>query len=86
MEKNIVDVMRHLEDLKHTDIRKVNPEELVDISEVVIDEDMSPKERAVDYIRQVKNPYCFKSNGIVVKVSFAGTRKLEECLASCDAL
>ena len=36
-----------------------------------------------DYIRQIKNPYCYLSNGVIVKISFAGRDTLEECLSRC---
>ena len=73
-----------LEKMRNTDIRNVNVDELVDIQDVRVDETLPPHERAMEYIRQIKNPYCYKSNGIVVKVSFAGKKTLEECVK--DAL
>ena len=60
--------------------------ELVDIKDVKIDTSLPVKERIKDYIRQIKDPYCFKSNGITVRVKFAGTRTLEECLSSYIAM
>ena len=41
------------------------------------------RERLEDYIRQIKNPYCYLSNGVIVKISFAGRDTLEECLSRC---
>ena len=38
---------------------------------------------SADYIRQVKNPYCHISNGMIVKISFAGQDTLEACLSRC---
>ena len=67
--------------LSEVDIRSVDKTELVDISDVKINPELSPKERVEDYIRQVKNPYCYLDHGIVVKVSFNENGKtLEECL------
>ena len=51
-----------LEKMKNTDIRNVNVDELVDIQDVRVDETLPPRERAMEYIRQIKNPYCYKSN------------------------
>lgn len=65
---------------KEVDVRTVNPEELVDIEEVHINMALPEKERMLDYIRQVKNPYCYKAHGMIVKISFAGKEKLEDCL------
>jgi len=44
--------------------------ELVDINTVHIDPSLPPAERAAEYIRQVKNPYCFLCNGAVVRLKF----------------
>mgnify|MGYP000930393268 CR=1 FL=1 len=58
--------------------------QLVDIEKVVVRDDLPVKERVSDYIRQIRNPYCYRSHGIVVKISFAGKKSFEECLK--DAL
>ncbi len=58
--------------------------ELVDIENVVIHDDLPVAQRVADYIRQIKNPYCYRSHGVVVKISFAGKKPFEECLK--DAL
>ena len=34
-------------------------------------------------VEQIKNPYCYLSNGVIVKISFAGRDTLEECLSRC---
>ena len=68
------------------DIRTVDPDELVDIENVKINQELPVKERVTDYIRQIRNPYCYISHGVVVKISFAGTKKLEECLGACVSM
>ena len=72
--------------LSETDIRTVDPNELVEIENVKIREDLPIPERIRDYIRQIKNPYCYLSHGTVVKIRFAGTRTLEECMSSCISM
>ncbi len=62
-----------LEDLKAVDVRTVNREELVDIRDVEIDPEQPKDERIKSFIRQIKNPYCFKVGNVVVKTSFADT-------------
>ena len=78
--KSMVEILQELRDI---DIRSVNPAELVDIEDVCIRTDLPVEERLRDYISQIKNPYCYRSHGVTVKISFAGKRKLEECLMSC---
>ena len=58
--------------------------ELVDIATVKIREDLPVDQRIADYIRQIKDPYCYISHGVVVRISFAGKKPFEECLK--DAL
>lgn len=62
-----------LREMKEIDIRTVDPETLVDIKNVSINTDLPIDERKKDYIKQVKNPYCFKCGKVVVKMSFAET-------------
>ena len=67
-----------------TFLKRNDTPELVDIETVHIREDLPVKERVEDYIRQIKNPYCYRSHGVVVKISFAGKKSFDECLK--DAL
>ena len=70
-----------LEDLKKLaamELRDVNREELVDINDVEIKKDLSQRERMVDFVSQIKNPYCYLDRGMVVKISFAGENRLED--------
>ena len=62
-----------LEQMKNTDVRSVDPAVLVDIRDVSVNTDLPKEERMLDYLGQIKNPYCFKCGKTVVKVSFADT-------------
>ena len=53
--------------MKAIDVRTVDPETLVDVTGIVIDESLSKEERKAEYLRQVKNPYCFRVGDVVVK-------------------
>ena len=76
-----MDTVISIADMKNIDIRTVDPSILVDIKTVKINTDLTVEERKKDYIRQVKNPYCFKCGKVVVKMSFADTTvSLEERL------
>ncbi len=68
-------------EMKNVDIRTVDPSTLVDIKTVNVNTNLPIEERKKDFIKQVKNPYCFKCGDIVVKVSFSNTTAtLEERL------
>ncbi|MCD8348015.1 MAG: hypothetical protein LUD16_08750 [Lachnospiraceae bacterium] len=53
---------------------------LVDIRNVCVRTDLDAKERVMDYVRQIKNPYCYLCNGMKVKICFSGTKRMEDCL------
>ena len=71
-----------LKKLREVDIKTVEREDLVDISTVKVDTSLPIRERISDYIKQIKNPYCYLDHGVVVKISFSGNKDLEECLKS----
>ncbi len=62
-----------LEAMKNVDIRTVDPETLRDIRDVKINVELPKKERILDFVNQIGNPYCFKRGGIVIKIKFADT-------------
>jgi len=73
--------------MRDVDIQTVDPATLADIREVKVNTALPKRERILDFIRQVKNPYCYKCGKMVVKVSFADTEatledKLESYLLS----
>lgn len=61
-----------LEKLQSVDIRTVKPEDVVDIQQIKIDDGLSQQEKRREFIRQVKNPYCFRVGKIIVKASYSG--------------
>ena len=69
-----------LDRLRNVDVRTVDRETLVDIDGVIIRDDLPTEERIMDFVQQIGNPYCFRYNGIVVKVSFSGRKSLEACI------
>ncbi|MDD4422235.1 MAG: hypothetical protein PHD46_04270 [Eubacteriales bacterium] len=72
-----------LEQMKNVDIRTADRVSLVDIRDVTVNTALPKPERAADFIRQIRNPYCYLHGKYVVKVSFADTDiSLEDRLAS----
>lgn len=59
--------MSTLEKMKSVDVRTVDRDSLVDLNEIRIDDSLSPKERAEEFLKQIKNPYCFRVGKVVVK-------------------
>ena len=81
--KQELSLAEQLREMAQTDIRDVDPADLVDIESVEVRSDLPNDERMADFIRQIKNPYCYLYKGMVVKVSFSGRRRLEDCLKDC---
>lgn len=70
-----------IEQMKYVDVRTVDPKTLVDRSQLKIDESLPREERLKQYIAQLKNPYCYLDDGVVVKVSFNDVQEtIEDCL------
>ena len=46
---------------------------LVDIRDVKVNTALPKRERILDFIRQIGNPYCYRHGKYVVRVSFADT-------------
>jgi len=66
-----MDAFNISQDLRDVDIRKVDLAALVDIRDVQTKRELSKDERIRDFIRQIRNPYCFRVGKVAVKVSFA---------------
>lgn len=59
--------------MQNVDIRSVDPETLRDICDVEVNTELPKRERILDFIRQIGNPYCYRHGKYVVKISFTDT-------------
>ena len=62
-----------IEAMQNVDIRTVDPDTLRDIRDVEVNTALPKKERILDFIRQIGNPYCYRHGKYVVKISFTDT-------------
>ena len=54
---------------------------LVDIRDVSVSKELTREERISEFIRQIKDPYCFKCGRFTVRASFAvDGATLEDCI------
>ena len=54
---------------------------LVDIRDVSVSKELPREERISEFIRQIKDPYCFKCGRVTVRASFAADgATLEDCI------
>lgn len=61
-----------LEEMKSVDVRTVDRDALVDVTRIHIGEGLTKEERMKEFVRQVKNPYCFRVGDVVVKNVYSG--------------
>ena len=48
-------------------------DDLVDIQDVEINHNQPKEQRIMQYINDIKDPYCFKVDDMVIRVEFADT-------------
>ena len=54
---------------------------LADIRDVSVDQSLPQEERIAEFLRQIKNPYCFRCGKFTVRAQFADNGvSLEDCL------
>ncbi len=54
---------------------------LADIRDVSVDQSLPKDERIAEFLRQIKNPYCFRCGKFTVRAQFANNGvTLEDCL------
>lgn len=62
-----------IEAMQAVELDAVDRDTLKDIRDVQIDITLPKKERLLNYIRQIGNPYCYRYGKYTVKVSFSDT-------------
>jgi hypothetical protein len=80
---NIKELEEKIEYCKNMKLEDVTLDDVDDISSIKIDRRKSSEERILDFITKVKNPYIFKVNGRLVKMSFTENGpSVDECLTN----
>ena len=59
-----------LEQCRNADLMACDPDGLTDLCNVHIDTSCPVRDRMADFVRQVRNPYLFKVDGLIVKAVF----------------
>ncbi|MDK2935701.1 MAG: hypothetical protein PWQ06_2547 [Anaerophaga sp.] len=62
--------LQELAELSQIDIANTDKNKLVDINTVSVDTSLSGVERMINYLEQVKNPYCFRCGDTTVRLRF----------------
>ncbi len=66
---------------RYADIMDCNADNLVNLKQVPIPAGLPLPMRAEHYMNQVKNPYLFRIDDLIVKATFTGTRELSSVLS-----
>lgn len=66
---------QELLEMSQIDITTIDTSTLVDIDTVTIDQELLQVEKIQSFIAQIKNPYCFMSGDIPVRIRFTGEGK-----------
>ena len=66
---------KSLQELKRANIKEVNPDALVDISEIEINTKKSVQKRVEEYVEQVHNPYLVRVGEYVVKIGYSDCKE-----------
>ena len=63
----------NFEAMRAVDVATVDRATLVDLRDINIKTALPQRERLIDFIKQAKNPYCYKYKNMVIKSGFADT-------------
>ena len=68
---NIKELEEKINRCKNMKLDDINLDDVDELSSIKIDRRKSSNERILDFLTQVKNPYVFKVNGKLVRMSFS---------------
>lgn len=72
---------KQLVQMSQQSIEETRKETLVDISTIKIDDTLTPEQKVISFLEQIKNPYCFLCGNTPVRVCYAdGAPDLGEIL------
>lgn len=71
-----------LNQCRNTSIMSCDLSSLVDLRDVKIDTTKSVRERIDSFMNQVRNPYLFKVDDVIVKVNFGNERPVTDAFAA----
>lgn len=77
-------LLKKVTSCKQTDIVKIQEKDVDEISSIKIDKRKSSNERIIDFLCKAKNPYIFKCDGVIVKISFSDNSNMtaDDCLTN----
>ena len=78
--REAIDLRLRLRRAKEIEVENIDPSKIGELKDIVIDSALPVQDRVMSLLEQCINPYIFKNNGIVVKISFSDNGKsLQQC-------
>ncbi|MDR1774196.1 MAG: hypothetical protein LBR30_04935 [Clostridioides sp.] len=62
---------KQLDAMSEQSIETLDEKELIDISTINIRKDLHHEDKILDFLDQIKNPYCFRCDNVFVRVCFS---------------
>lgn len=81
--KNMWNMKRELARMKFIDPGDLVPEELDELTDIEIDDSLTLEERALSLLRQTRNPYFYRYDGMIVTLGEAEQEALDAFLVHC---
>ena len=81
--KSTLDMLDALGKMRRMKPALLKKEKLSDLTEIEIDDSLTPEERALSLLRQTHNPYFYRYEGMIVTISDSEKAALDGFLANC---
>ena len=84
-ENGTMNWLEQIHQMKNRDIRTIEQSELEELPQDAVEYGLPQETRLQRLLEKVGNPYCYRDNGIIVKLNFAprGSSTLSERIGRC---
>lgn len=81
---NINDLKDKLDKCRNMSLDEINPDDVDEITSIKIDKRKPSNDRILDFLVKTKNPYIFKVNGRLVRITFSDhtNKTADDCLTN----
>lgn len=80
---DLIEMRVSLSKMSNMKLGELKMEELSDLTEIEIDETLTEEQQALSLLRQTRNPYYYRYEGMIVTISDRGKAQLEHFLSKC---
>lgn len=80
---DLIEMRVSLSKISNMKLGELKMEELSDLTEIEIDETLTEELQVLSLLRQTRNPYYYRYEGMIVTISDRGKAQLEHFLSKC---